>query len=95
MRSSNLKWEIEPHKAEIVESIALDVGVPISCGGDPGPAGAAAMLQCSLIEGMGDNLPAARIYAKHQSAISCLLKHGTQSQKDAACLGRARKSDII
>ena len=70
----------------MVDSIALDIGIPISCGGDPGPVGSVPMLHCSLIEGMGDNLPCARVYARHQSAISMLLKCGTQKQKDAACL---------
>ena len=70
----------------MVDSIALDIGIPISCGGDPGPVGSVPMLHCSLIEGMGDNLPCSRVYARHQSAISMLLKCGTQKQKDAACL---------
>ena len=72
--------------AELVDSIALDVGLPLSVGGDPGPAGAAPMLHCSLAEGMGDHLACARVYARHQAAVTMLLSHGTDEQREAACL---------
>merc|ERR1711892_1050537 len=72
--------------SELVDSIALDVGLPLSVGGDPGPVGAAPMLHCSLAEGMGDHLSCARVYARHQAAVTMLLKYGTSEQREAACL---------
>ena len=40
----------------------------------------------TLAEGIGDNLPFAKLYASHCASIDTILKYGTKNQKEITCL---------